>query len=108
MRISPVLCGTPVSRVGAMAIDVVSVCATASSNQGSQMLAVVLSIMFSLYTVVAIVLSALTIYSTSQVNPTAPQSIATALVGGRAGPGPMGVVGSVGSAPPLVSLKASR
>jgi hypothetical protein len=49
-----------------MAIDVASVCSTASDSAGSQTLAIVLSVMFSLYTVVTIALSALTIYSTSQ------------------------------------------
>ena len=50
-----------------MAVDVAAVCSSADANQGSQTLAIVLSIMFSIYTVVAIALSALTIYSTSQV-----------------------------------------
>ena len=49
-----------------MAVDIVDLCAAASANQGSQNLAVVLSVVFSLYTVCAITLSALTIYSTSQ------------------------------------------
>ena len=49
-----------------MAIDVASVCSTATDSAGSQTLAIVLSVMFSLYTVVTITLSALTIYSTSQ------------------------------------------
>ena len=54
-----------------MAIDITAVCQAADSNQGSQTLAIVLSIMFSIYTVVAIILSALTIYSTSQAPPNA-------------------------------------
>ena len=54
-----------------MAVDITAVCASADANQGSQTLAVVLSIMFSIYTVVAIILSALTIYSTSQAPPNA-------------------------------------
>lgn len=49
-----------------MAIDEQRVCSTADANQGSQTLAIVLSIMFSIYTMVAIALSALTIYRTSQ------------------------------------------
>ncbi len=49
-----------------MAIDVASVCSTAQDSTGSQTLAIVLSVMFSLYTIVTIALSALTIYSTSQ------------------------------------------
>ena len=49
-----------------MAIDVASVCSTAQDSAGSQTLAIVLSVMFSLYTIVTIALSALTIYSTSQ------------------------------------------
>jgi len=71
-----------------MAIDITSVCATASTSQGSQTLAVVLSIMFSLYVVVSIALSALTIYSTSQVTPTAHAS----------------AVAVAALAPPLVNL----
>lgn len=54
---------------GAMAVDIQAVCAAASDNQSSQILAIVLSVMFSIYTIVAIALSALTIYSTSQAVP---------------------------------------
>lgn len=50
-----------------MAVDIVSVCMVASNNQSSQALAIVLSILFSVYTVVSILLSALTIYTSSQV-----------------------------------------
>jgi hypothetical protein len=50
-----------------MAVDVAAVCSSADANQGSQTLAIVLSVMFVLYTSVAIALSALTIYSVSQV-----------------------------------------
>lgn len=49
-----------------MAIDVAAACQSAAENQGPQTLAIVLSSMFGLYTLVTIVLSALTIYSTSQ------------------------------------------
>lgn len=52
-----------------MAVDIQAVCAAASDNQSTQILAIVLSVMFSIYTIVAIALSALTIYSTSQVVP---------------------------------------
>ena len=62
-----------------MAIDVASVCATAASNHGSQTLAIVLSIMFSIYTIVAIALSALTIYSTSQSVVQPPGGLSTAV-----------------------------
>lgn len=47
-----------------MAVDLADVCASAES--GSQSLAIVLSVAFSLYTIVTIVLSGLTIYSVSQ------------------------------------------
>jgi len=50
-----------------MAVDVAAICSTADANQGTQTLAIVLSVMFSVYTIIAIALSALTIYSTSQV-----------------------------------------
>ena len=53
-----------------MAVDIVSVCTVAASNQSSQTLAIVLSILFSVYTVVSIFLSALTIYTSSQAFPT--------------------------------------
>tara|TARA_Y100000389_G_scaffold137919_1_gene135579 strand:+ start:15429 stop:15683 length:255 start_codon:yes stop_codon:yes gene_type:complete len=49
-----------------MAVDVSAMCDAANSSQGTQTLAIVLSVMFSLYLVVTITLSALTIYSTSQ------------------------------------------
>ena len=52
-----------------MAVDVVQVCATATTNQSSQSLAVLLSVLFSVYTFVAIALSALTIYTSSEVRP---------------------------------------
>jgi len=81
-----------------MAIDIASVCTVAADSQGSQTLAIVLSVMFSLYTIVTIALSALTIYSTSQaVEPAQTPTVVDALVMGRAT--------SVGSAP-LVSLRA--
>jgi hypothetical protein len=52
-----------------MAVDIQAVCTAASDNQATQILAIVLSVMFSIYTIVAIALSALTIYSTSQAVP---------------------------------------
>ena len=52
-----------------MAVDILQVCALASENQSSQQLAIWLSIMFSVYTIVSIALSALTIYTSSQVGP---------------------------------------
>ena len=86
-----------------MAIDVASVCATASASQGSQTLAIVLSVMFSLYTVVTIALSALTIYSTSQS--VQPPTLTPTVAGG-----PIITAGRevkpVGSAP-LVSLRSA-
>jgi len=54
---------------GVMAVDIQAVCIAASDNQSTQLLAIVLSVMFSIYTIVAIALSALTIYSTSQAVP---------------------------------------
>tara|TARA_B110000046_G_C12852984_1_gene338555 strand:+ start:541 stop:771 length:231 start_codon:yes stop_codon:yes gene_type:complete len=50
-----------------MAVDVAAICSMADATQGTQTLAIVLSVMFSVYTIIAIALSALTIYSTSQV-----------------------------------------
>lgn len=84
-----------------MAIDIASVCATAASNHGSQTLAIVLSTMFSIYTVVAIALSALTIYSTSQSAMQPPGGLGTAVAAATA---PMGVV-SEGRGTPLVALR---
>lgn len=82
-----------------MAVDIASVCTAADANQSSQTLAVVLSIMFSLYTVVAIALSALTIYSTSQVATGSGKAMAMA----------SGMVGSAAaSGPPLVALRPGR
>jgi len=50
-----------------MAVDIQQVCAVAAEHQSSQDLAIWLSVLFSIYTVVAIALSALTIYTSSQV-----------------------------------------
>jgi len=50
-----------------MAIDIQDVCATAAQHQSSQDLAIWLSVLFSIYTFVAIALSALTIYTSSQM-----------------------------------------
>ena len=50
-----------------MAVDIVSVCAVASSNQSSHSLAIILSVLFSVYTLVSVALSALTIYTSSQM-----------------------------------------
>tara|TARA_B110000902_G_scaffold241906_1_gene292720 strand:- start:51 stop:332 length:282 start_codon:yes stop_codon:yes gene_type:complete len=52
-----------------MAVDIAEVCKVASENQSGQELAIWLCIMFSVYTVVSIALSALTIYTSSQVGP---------------------------------------
>ena len=52
-----------------MAVDITAVCTLSSENQSSQTLAVWLSVLFSIYTVVSIALSALTIYTSSQVGP---------------------------------------
>lgn len=52
-----------------MAVDIAQVCTLASENQSSQDLAIWLSILFSIYTIVSIALSALTIYTSSQVGP---------------------------------------
>lgn len=50
-----------------MAVDIQQVCAVAAEHQSSQDLAIWLSVLFSIYTVVAIALSALTIYTSSQM-----------------------------------------
>lgn len=50
-----------------MAVDISTVCELASENQSSQTLAVVLSVLFSVYTAISIALSALTIYTSSRL-----------------------------------------
>ena len=52
-----------------MAVDITAVCTLSSENQSSQTLAVWLSVLFSIYTMISIALSALTIYTSSQVGP---------------------------------------
>jgi len=52
-----------------MAVDITAVCTLSSENQSSQNLAIWLSVLFSIYTVISIALSALTIYTSSQVGP---------------------------------------
>jgi hypothetical protein len=54
-----------------MAVDIVAVCAVASNHQASQSLAIWLSVLFLIYTTVSILLSALTIYTASQMNASA-------------------------------------
>ncbi len=54
-----------------MAVDAAALCEAAAGAQGSQQLAIGLSVAFSVYTIVAIALSALTIYSVSQAPPCA-------------------------------------
>jgi hypothetical protein len=93
-----------VKAAGYMAIDVASVCQTANDSQGAQTLAIVLSVMFSLYTIVTIALSALTIYSTSQS--VEPPSLAPTVAGGQLVNTRTTSVSSIG-APSLVGLRAS-
>ena len=50
-----------------MAVDIDDVCRDASANQSGQELAMWLSIMFAVYTFISIALSALTIYTSSQI-----------------------------------------
>lgn len=84
-----------------MAVDVTAVCDAAAGAQSSQTLAIVLSVMFSLYTVVTIILSALTIYSTSQaVEPAQTPTVVDALVLGKT------VGASASLSRPLVSLRS--
>ena len=84
-----------------MAVDLQSVCTLASDNQASQDLAVWLSVLFSIYTVVSIALSALTIYTSSQVGPPGAKAGRAAsfasYIGELEGPGsvPLVAVGSV-------------
>ena len=87
-----------------MAIDVASVCQTANDSQGSQTLAIVLSVMFSLYTIVTIALSALTIYSTSQS--VEPPSLTPTVAGGQIVSGQRIGAGAE-RAPSLVGLRVS-
>lgn len=48
-----------------MAIDVAAQCELGDANQGSQTLAIVLSVMFSVYTLLTLMLTSLTIFNTS-------------------------------------------
>ena len=54
-----------------MAVDIISVCSDASNNQSGSDLAIVLSVLFSLYTIVSIGLTAHTIYVSSTIPPSA-------------------------------------
>ena len=69
-----------------MAVSIVDVCSEAQEHQSAQTLAIVLSIVFSVYTCVAVALSALTIYSTSSHSnePEAPLGIPVSATAGRA------------------------
>ena len=71
----------------AMAVDITSVCTLASENQSSQDLAIWLSVLFSIYTVISIALSALTIYTSSQVGPPGAKEGKPTLTGAFAGDG---------------------
>lgn len=84
-----------------MAIDIAAQCSIAAENHGTQTLAIVLSAMFSAYTIITIALTAITIYSTSQaVNPPQSPTVVDAIpIGGDAA----GARGAV--APSLVSLR---
>ena len=79
-----------------MAIDIQSICDTAEASSSSQSLAIILSVMFSIYTLIAIALSALTIYSTSSMPSMAGKPAATATYAGD------------GLAAPLVALVPGR
>lgn len=87
-----------------MAVDIAAVCAAGDTNQGSQTLAIVLSIMFSIYTVVAIILSALTIYSTSQ----APPEAVTRALGARVTVGASADMNSGHKSVPLLGFPHAR
>ena len=52
-----------------MAVDFVHTCSVADENQGSQTLAVALSVTFLVYTLVAVALAALTLLSASEAPP---------------------------------------
>ena len=62
-------------------------CTLSSDNQSSQTLAVWLSVLFSIYTVISIALSALTIYTSSQVGPPGLKQGKPAVAGAWAGGG---------------------
>ena len=76
-----------------MAVDITQVCTLSSDNQSSQTLAVWLSVLFSIYTVISIALSALTIYTSSQVGPPGLKQGKPVVAGAWAG-GAMGRTGS--------------
>ena len=52
-----------------MAVDIAEVCRDSAENQSGSDLAIWLCVMFSIYTIISIALSALTIYTSSQVGP---------------------------------------
>lgn len=54
-----------------MAVDLLTVCADASDNQSTSDLAIGLSILFSIYTITSIGLTARTIYISSTIYPIA-------------------------------------
>lgn len=85
-----------------MAVDINSVCTISSENQSSQALSIWLSVLFSIYTVISIALSALTIYTSSQVGPPGLTTGKTTLQRAKIGPddGPDGI--------PLVAVSGFR
>ena len=84
-----------------MAVDITAVCTLSSDNQSSQTLAVWLSVLFSIYTVISIALSALTIYTSSQVGPPGlKQGKPTVTAAWAGGEGPDGI--------PLVAVGGLR
>ena len=88
-----------------MAVDITTVCALSSENQSSQELALWLSVLFSIYTLVSIMLSALTIYTSSQVGPPGakqgkPRVDAELMFAQYAGDGPDGI--------PLLAMSGHR
>jgi len=76
-----------------MAVDIVAVCSASQEHQSAQTIAIVLSVLFSLYTITAITLSALTIYSTSAQPTTAPSASAVETTASDKGMVDMSLVG---------------
>ena len=62
-----------------MAVDLVEVCSLAAENQSSNQIAIGLLVVFSIYTLLAIALTALTIYATARKATLAPPARPTTL-----------------------------
>lgn len=78
-----------------MAVDIVTVCEAATTHQSSQLLAIILAVLFSVYILLAIGLSAFSIYSSSCM-----RTVATKRTSQASDVSPLDILGSV----PLVGV----